>query len=119
MALAHARPGEVIDVRPLGARLAQTVTHALIKTRSLELMRIVLQAGQSLPPHDVDDEVTIQCLEGRVSVPAAVAQLELAAGELVLLPARDLHGVVALEDSSLLVTVCLPAAHPEDPEPGG
>ncbi len=112
MAIPHARPGDVVDVRPLGARLQQTVTHALIKTRSLELMRIVLRAGQALPPHDVHGEVTIHCLEGRVRVPAAVAQPELNAGELVLLPARDLHGVEALEDCSLLVTVQLPQGQP-------
>lgn len=112
MAIKHAQPGEVIDVRPLGAELPRTVTHALIKTRSLELMRIVLRAGQSLPPHDVYGEVTIQCLEGRVRVPAEVARCELGAGDLVLLPAQDLHGVQALQDSSLLVTVQLPPGQP-------
>ena len=112
MAIKHAQPGQVIDVRPLGAGLQQTVTHALIKTRSLELMRIVLRAGQALPPHDVHGEVTIQCLEGRAVVAAEVGPSELGAGELVLLPARDLHGVQALEDCSLLVTVQLPPGAP-------
>lgn len=112
MAIKHAQPGQVIDVRPLGPRLAATVTHAVIKTHSLELMRIVLRAGQALPPHDVYGEVTIQCIEGRVRVPAEIAHCELGPGELVLLPAKDLHGVQALEDASLLVTVQLPPGQP-------
>ncbi len=112
MAIQHAQPGEVIDMRARGSRLRQTVTHALIKTHSLELMRIVLYNGQSLPPHAVDGEVTIQCLEGRVRVSAEITHCELRASDLVLLPANDLHGVQALEDSSLLVTVQLPSGGP-------
>lgn len=112
MAIKHAQPGDVVDARPLGDQLARTTTHALIKTRSLELMRIVLRAGQALPPHSVYGEATIQCIEGRVRVQAEVGSCELGAGQLVLLPAQDLHGVQALVDTSLLVTVQLPPGKP-------
>ena len=117
MAIEHAAPGDIIDIRPLGECLAQATTHALIKGRSLELMRIVLRAGQSLPPHDVAGEVTIQCLEGRVRVAADVACRELGAGDLILLPAGDSHSVRALEDSSLLVTVQLLRGEPGNASP--
>lgn len=105
MALTHARPGEVIDVRPLGPALAGTPSHALIRTPRVELLRSVLQAGESLPPHAVEGEVTLLCIEGRVLVEAQAGRLELAGGQLVLLPGRDVHAVTALEAASLLVTI--------------
>ena len=62
--------GEAIDVKPLGARLAHTKTVALFKSKDLELMRLVLLAGRSLPPHKVAGEITIQCIEGSIEVTA-------------------------------------------------
>ena len=112
MAIAHARPGEVIDVRPLGERLPSVATHALVKTRSLELIRLVLLAGQSLPRHSVQGEVTVLCIEGAVRVDAQVGSCELRAGQMVLLPAHDEHALLAHEAASLLVTIQLPAGLP-------
>ena len=70
MALPHASPGQPIDIRPLGDALAGTKTVALFKSRDLEVMRVVLLAGKSLPPHKVPGEITIQCIEGRIDVTA-------------------------------------------------
>ena len=47
MALTHAQPGDVIDVRPLGERLRESSTHAILRTEALELMRVILRAGTS------------------------------------------------------------------------
>jgi 2-polyprenyl-6-methoxyphenol hydroxylase-like FAD-dependent oxidoreductase len=41
MALSHASPGQALDVRPLGARLATGKTAALFKSRDLEVLRLV------------------------------------------------------------------------------
>ena len=45
MAIPHAQPGEVIDVRPLGPALAGAMTTALVKTESLEVIRLVIPRG--------------------------------------------------------------------------
>jgi quercetin dioxygenase-like cupin family protein len=107
MALPHAEPGAVIDARPLGERLPATPTHALLKTASLELMRVVLRAGRALPPHRVAGEITVLCIEGRAWLRAQSGDHLLSAGDLVLLRGGDRHAVEAVEDSSLLVTVLL------------
>ena len=107
MALTHAEPGTVIDARPLAARLPDTPTHAMLKTASLELMRVVLRAGRSLPSHSVPGEITVLCIEGRAWLRAGTGDHLLGAGDLVLLPGGDRHSVEAVEDSSLLVTVVL------------
>ena len=107
MALTHSARGSVIDVRPLGERLPATPTHAMLKTASLELMRVVLAAGKSLPPHSVPGEITVLCIEGRAWLRAGTSDHLLSAGDLVLLPGGDRHSVEAVADSSLLVTVVL------------
>jgi len=107
MAIPHAQPADAIDVRPLGHRIAQEKTVALFKSRDLELMRVVLLAGNSLPPHKVPGEITIQCVEGRIDVTAGGASHVLEAGQLLYLAGDTPHGVTALESSSFLVTIAL------------
>lgn len=108
MALSHSDPGTPIDARPLGGRLADTPSHALLKTGSLELMRVVLRAGETLPPHAVDAEATLHCIEGSVRVQVGDRESRLGSGTLVLVPAGHAYAVRADEDASLLVTMLLP-----------
>ena len=107
MALPHLRPGQAVPVRPLGARLAQERTVALFKSDDLELMRLVLLAGKSLPPHRVRGEITVQCIEGSIDVTVDGESHVLNAGQLLYLAGGVVHGVTALQDSSALVTVAL------------
>ena len=107
MAIPHAKPAEVIDVRPLGAQLKDAQTTTLIKTDALEVIRLVLPAGKELKPHDVPGEITVQCLEGKVAFCTEGSDCELMAGRLLYLAGSDEHSLRAVEDSSLLVTILL------------
>lgn len=107
MALPHAQPGQVVDVSPLGARMAEKKTVALFKSDDLEVMRIVLKAGGSLPPHNVPGEITIQCVEGEFLISMDGTDRSLRAGQLLYLRGGTLHDLRAVQDSSALVTVAL------------
>lgn len=107
MALPHALPGQAIDVRPLGAQLAQAQTTALFKSIDLEVIRLVLRAGQELPPHQVPGEITVQCVEGAIDVTTGNQSHVLRAGQLLYLAGGVVHGVVAQEDASAIVTIAL------------
>ncbi len=107
MALPHAQPLDVIDVRPLGTGLPGAVTTSLLKTPALQLMRLVLRAGHGLPQHSVSGAITIQCLEGEAAVTTPSRTCELRAGQLVMLTGSEPHAVKAITDASLLVTVLL------------
>jgi quercetin dioxygenase-like cupin family protein len=109
MAIAHAQPGQAVNVGPLGANLPSQKTVALFKTGQLEVIRLVLPAGKSLPPHKVAGDITIHCIEGRLDVQAADGSHEIAAGQLLYLRGGAMHGVVSLEDASALVTIVLSA----------
>lgn len=107
MALTHATPGQALDVRPLGTRLFTEKTSALFKSRDFELMRLVLLAGKSFPPHKVAGEITIHCLEGELAVELDGGMVSLHAGELLFLEGNLPHGVKAVTDASALVTIAL------------
>lgn len=107
MAIDHARTGEVTDVRPLGARLRDAQSVALLKSEQLEIVRVVLLAGREWREHQVPGEVTVQCIEGRIEFRTASATQLLAPGQLIHLRANDLHALRAVEDSSALLTLCL------------
>lgn len=107
MALPHASPGQAIDIQPLGSRLAQERSVALFKSVDLEVMRIVLMAGKAWPPHKVTGEITVQCIEGSIEVKADGVPHVLRAGQLLYLTGGVTHGIVALQDSSAIVTVSL------------
>ncbi|MBA3594236.1 MAG: cupin domain-containing protein [Polaromonas sp.] len=105
MALTHAQPLDVISIRPLAARIPETKTHSLLKTDQMQLMRLVLVAGQTVPEHQVAGEITLLCLEGRVLVNTPGRQCRLGEGDLVVLPAHEPHALEAQTDSSLLATL--------------
>lgn len=92
---------------PLGLGLAAARTHALFKARDLEVIRLVLLRGQSLPMHRVQGEITVHCLEGRIEVTTATAVHGLLAGQLLYLPGGVDHDVHGIEDASALVTIAL------------
>ncbi len=117
MALHHAQPGEVIDLNaPDGAAAAQNV--ALFKARDLEVLRLALKQGESLPPHRVGGDITVQCLDGRLEVGLSDRRVQLQPGELVYVPGEVAHDIVALEDAAGLVTIALRTDGHEGPATG-
>ncbi len=107
MAIPHAASGDVVDVRPLGAAITTTITHTIVKTGDLEVIRIVLLAGNELPPHGVPGDITVQCLEGKVKFTVGDVVRELTAGTFLYVEGDCKHSLRADEDSSLLVTILL------------
>ena len=107
MALPHANHLDVINVAPLGEELNGQVSTSLIKTDRIQLLHMVLAPHQDQPQHHVDDECTIQCLEGEVEVVMGSGVKKLRAGNLVVLPAKQQHALRARRQSAVLVTLLL------------
>ena len=105
---AIANPGESIDVRPLGTSLAAAHTRTLIRTTAVQVVRLVVRAGQEIPQHASKGEIIVHCLEGRVAFTALGKTQVLEAGKLLDLPASEPHALKGIEDASLLLTVVVP-----------
>jgi quercetin dioxygenase-like cupin family protein len=107
MALAHAISGDPINVQALGDQLPNHMTSAIFKSDQLELIRLVLMAGKAFPPHQVAGEITVHCIEGQIDVTVEGQSNVLGPGQMLFLKGGVPHGVVAIKDSSALVTIVL------------
>ena len=108
MAISHAKPGEVVDVRPLGPALASAQTKTLVRAAQVEVIRLAVPAGKTIDEHKAKGEIIVQCLEGRVAFTAFGKTQSLEAGKLLYLPTGEPHTVDGIENASLLLTILLP-----------
>ena len=107
MAIPHASPNQVIDVRPLGCEITEADSQLLIRTEHLEVFRHALPAGKSVQQHTAAGVMIVQCIEGAVALAALGRTQTLTAGDMLYLADEAPHALEALEDSSLLVTILL------------
>lgn len=104
MALKHAESGEVVHLQPLGASLAAMKTSALVKSDRFETVRLIVQAGASIPSHKVEGFITLFCLEGH-AILEAESEIELRPGDWIYLERGAPHAVRAIKDSALLLHI--------------
>lgn len=114
MAIAHAAPAQTIDIQPLGAKLVTSRTTVLVKTPTLEVIRLVVRAGERHSKHHVPGEITVQCLEGRIIFGVEDVPHELEAGQMLYLAGGQSHSVQGIENSSILLTILLQKHDPND-----
>ena len=99
--------GDTVSIGPPGdvpAGSAITAT-PLMKTPSLEVVRLVVPAGKETSNHTAPGDATIHCLEGAIDFTDGGRTRRLAAGQLLYLAAGTVHSVRGVEDASVLVTV--------------
>ena len=77
----------------------------MLKSKQLEVVRVVLQQGKSMREHKAPGEITVQCLEGRLVFSTPDARHELQTGDFLHLEAGVPHALEALTDTSALVTM--------------
>lgn len=102
MALHHVRPAEKIHLASVAVAAAKT--SALVKTDAFEAVQLVLRAGDYISGHSVPGYATIHCVEGVVLINLS-EEVELVAGDWLYLDRGQEHSVLAVEDSSLIVTI--------------
>nr|WP_295778206.1 cupin domain-containing protein [Rhodoferax sp.] len=108
MAIQHAVSGEPVIVLPPANAPGERQTVALFKTNELEVMRVVLPAGKSMPAHKVAGDITVQCLEGSIAfVGEGGSSQVLEAGELLYLDGGVVHSLTGIKDACVLVHIVL------------
>ena len=108
MAIPHAKPGEIVVVRPLGSALVSALTKTLVRAEQVEVIRLVVPAGKEIEEHKAKGEIIVHCLEGRVAFTAFGKTQNIEAGKLLYLPTGEPHRVKGIENASLLLTILLP-----------
>ena len=107
MAISHLSSGQVTSLRALGEDLDETSTNALFKDQHLEVMRMFLRAGKHIAEHAVAGPITVHCIEGEVDVTTGNTHTVIRSADLLYLAAGVAHKLLAIRNSSLLVTIVL------------
>jgi quercetin dioxygenase-like cupin family protein len=66
-----------------------------------------LLQGKTLPEHQVQGEISVLCLEGRLRFTSPEGTVELGPMDFVHLGRGVPHALTALADSSAVLTICL------------
>lgn len=106
MAIPHAYPGMPVDLRRQDEPPTEPMTTALVKNDMFEAIRLVIPKGHSVcHGHQLNNMITIHCLEGRIALTAGSDTRELPAGHWLFLNSDVPHTLTGQENSLVLLTV--------------
>ncbi len=106
---APAQPSVMTVVTALPARTAlqreSTVSTTVLKAEGVRVVLFAFDTGQELSEHTAAVPALLQVLSGRLAVTASGRTVDLTPGDLVHLPTRLPHAVVAHEPTLLQLTL--------------
>ena len=97
--------GIIGRVEPTGSRPRAAVIH---EDETCKIVSFEFAEGEELPDHAAFHPILVQLLRGRVEFGLPDRTLELHTGEVLHLTAKLRHRVLALEPTTLTVTMLLP-----------
>jgi len=105
MALNHAAPGEVLDLRQLGPQLAATRTRAIVRTPDFEAVRLVVPAGTEIPSQKVAGPITLYCIEWQAKLGLSDGTVDMRADDRLHLEGGAPNSVTGIEHTLLLLKI--------------
>jgi len=113
----------VVELTPDASHISETNTESLFESEGMKVVRLELPAGKECPRHSVSDQATLQCLSGHIEVGLDDDELQLTAGQIMLLNAHQPHAIRAVTDTVILITKRnaesdTEAKHPKESEAG-
>lgn len=100
MATTHIEPGKVVDLHEHGSN----ATGLIAKEEQFDIIRVCLEAGKSLAPHQVDGPITVFCLKGSAKFSIGEQAHPMTEGSWLHLEGGVMHSVEADTDCILIVT---------------
>ena len=101
MAAAQAFPvTDLVEVAP-----AAIVSRVVMKSSGGTVTLFAFAAGQELSEHTAPFDALVHLVTGRLELVIGGRPVELAAGEIALMPARVPHALRAVEDATMLLTM--------------
>ena len=105
MATHHASPAEIVDLATWAQDLPEEHAKAIVKTREMELARLVFRTGEEFKSHRVSGPVVVHCISGAIEFTAMGATKTLNSGQLLHLLPNELHSLRAISDAVVLLTI--------------
>lgn len=77
----------------------------LVKEGSLRIVLLAVAKGGALARHSAEGSVSIHVLRGSLSLATQAGSAVIRSGELIVLETGLAHGVTAMTDASILITI--------------
>jgi len=110
----HAESAQMTVVADLATRVVvqkeSTVSTTALKAEGVRVVLFAFDTGQELTEHTAAMPVLLQALSGRLAITASGYTHDLVPGDLIHLPTRLPHAVLAHEPSILQLTMLDPRA---------
>lgn len=91
---------DLVEVAP-----AAIVSRVVMKSSGGTVTLFAFAAGQELSEHTAPFDALVHLVTGRLELVIGGRPVEVAAGEIALMPARVPHALRAVEDSTMLLTM--------------
>lgn len=101
----HIKFGEIVNLEKLRSDLDPEVTHALVRSENMEVIRMVLPEGKQIASHKVKGELTIQCIKGKVEFDVGGKKQTLKEKDWLALEKEVEHALKVEQDAVLLLTI--------------
>lgn len=95
-------------------RTAKRNAMTLVKQPVFRVVLVALQAGAEIGAHETEGPVTVQAIEGRLTIAVGTEAFVLGAGQLLVLRPGQRHTVHAEAESAFLLTLAAEAVHPAE-----
>ncbi len=106
MSIPHAAPGLAADLQPQDELLPEADTFVLVKNESFEAIRMAVRKDYEVcHNHHVPGPITIQCLNGWITVNSDGETHSLKTNQWTFLPGGVPHTINGVEDSLVLLTM--------------
>jgi quercetin dioxygenase-like cupin family protein len=102
MALQHAKPGRPVNLSLVGEAADKV---ALVKTGEFEAILLKLAGGETLPNHQVQGSISLQCLSGSAAIELDGSRQVLKPADWLFLEGGTPHALEGITDCSLLLTI--------------
>jgi len=107
--MAFSLPDEISKL--IGDHRSASHKHSLVlaKNEHVRVVLAVISRGEVLQEHETQGQITVSVVRGAIQFNALGQRVSLTEGGLLTLQPGIRHSVEAIEDSSLVITVCAPA----------
>ena len=101
----HIKSGEVVNLETLREEMDVDASYALVKTDDMEVIRMAVQKGKTIDEHNIEGEMSVQCLKGDILFMVDGNARELMPGDWLYLQKKQNFSYSVKEDTILLVTI--------------
>jgi quercetin dioxygenase-like cupin family protein len=100
MKIVHAAANQAINLNTFSTEKSG----AVVKNKSFEVYKVILEEGRLLPPHHTKCYEIVQCLAGRGTVTIEDDSYELTSGTWLHIEPGAIHSIESKETTTLLIT---------------